>query len=372
MKSVNQMLKKKRLSWSFVIIVLVPSITSGVYFGFVASDRYVSVSNFVVRSPQKTTSVSGVFAFLQSAGLSRSQDDSYVVNEYVLSRDAMEHLNNKYDLRKIYSSLSIDLFSRFDPLKFNNSNEMLYKYYKNKVYVQLDNVSSISTLEVRAYTPQDAYKLNSQLLIMAESLVNQMNQRARKDILENSIAAVNKAKENVANLSSQLVQYRQKHNIFDIDKQSSIDLQLVSKLQDQLILVNTQLDQIRLITPDNPQIEILNERKASIQKEIDKIQQQMLGESHSSLNQKSSEYERIVVEKDVATKQLAAALATLEQNSNDLESKQLYLERISQPNLPDMAEEPYRLKNISFTVLFSLIIWGIYQLIYAGVREHQE
>lgn len=371
MKSVNQMLKKKRLSWSFVIIVLVPSITSSVYFGFVASDRYVSVSNFVVRSPQKSTSVSGLTAFLQSSGFSRSQDDAYVVDDYVMSRDAVSELEKTLDLRKIYTHPNIDLFSRFNPFGFDNSLEGLYEYYQNRVKVTLDTTSSISTLEVRAYSAKEAYELNNKLINMAEVLVNRLNERGRRDLVANAEKEVQDAQKRVSDISAQLVNYRNKNQIFDVEKQATIDLQLASKLQDQLIMVQTQLAQVQAVTPDNPQIEVLTEREKSINEQIAKIKQNMLGGSDSSLNQKSKEYERLTVEKDVAVKQLAAALATLEQNRNEAERKQLYLERIAEPNMPDYPIEPKRIKNIISTILISLILWGIYSLLTAGVREHQ-
>ena len=70
------MLKQKRLSWSFVLIVIIPSVFSIIYFGLIASDRYVSSSSYVIRSPQKTASAGGLSAFLQSSVLARSTDDA--------------------------------------------------------------------------------------------------------------------------------------------------------------------------------------------------------------------------------------------------------------------------------------------------------
>ena len=87
--------RAKSIGLSFWLIVVLPTVLSVIYFGFVASDRYVSMSTFVVRSPQKSTAVSGLSAFLQNVGFSRSTDDSYVVSDYVLSRDAMLGLDKE-------------------------------------------------------------------------------------------------------------------------------------------------------------------------------------------------------------------------------------------------------------------------------------
>lgn len=365
------MLIKKRPTWSFISIVIVPSFLSIIYFGLIASDRYVSSSSFVIRSPQKTASVSGLSSFLQSSGFARSQDDAYVVNDYILSRDAVFKLQNDLDLKRIYSHPEIDLLSQFNPLNLDDSMESLYKYYQKRIKVTLESTSSISTLEVRAYSAQEAHDINEKLLNMAEDLVNGLNARGRRDLIKRSEAEVEQAQQRVEDVLSKMASFRGHNQVFDLEKQASIDLQLVSKLQDQLILVQTQIAQIRLVTPDNPQLAILLEREKSLDHQISKIKNQMLGKSQSSYNNQSAEYERLNIEKEVAVKQLAGAMAALEQNRNEAERKQLYLERIAQPNISDSATEPKRFKNIISTILISLILWGIYSLMAAGVREHQ-
>ena len=369
MNKIYSIINKANLS--FMLIVAAPTVLAGIYYGVVASDRYVSESSFVVRSPQKTTSASGLSAFLQNVGFSRSADDSYVVNDFILSRDAVNGLQKSLNIESKYSSDKVDLLSRFNPIGISGGAEMFYEYYKNKVNIVLDSASSISTLTVKAYTAEDAYKINQNLLEQAENLVNKLNERGRKDMLATSEENVKKSEEQVLKFSAQMAEYRAKNQVFDIDKQANIQMQLVSKLQDQLIMVQTQLAQISLVTPENPQIEVLKEREASLKQEISKETKKALGGSGDSLSQKAVEYEKLSLEKDFASKQLASALATLEQSKAEAARKQLYLERISEPNKPDRALEPARLKNFISVFLISLVLWAVYLLLSASVREHK-
>ena len=64
------------------------------------------------------------------------------------------------------------------------------------------------------------------------------------------------------------------------------------------------------------------------------------------------------------------ALASLEQARNEAHRKQLYLERIAQPNLPDLAMEPKRLRAFFATMVLTLITWGVVSMVVAGVKEH--
>ena len=65
--------------------------------------------------------------------------------------------------------------------------------------------------------------------------------------------------------------------MFDPERQSTLQLQLVSKLQDELIATKTQLAQIHALTKDNPQI-------MPLQKKLDTLEVPMAywGQEHKN------------------------------------------------------------------------------------------
>ena len=65
-------------------------------------------------------------------------------------------------------------------------------------------------------------------------------------------------------------------------------------------------------------------------------------------------------------------MASLQEAQNEARRKQAYVERVSQPNLPDEALEPRRLRGILATFALGLVAWGILKMLFAGVREHAE
>jgi len=352
------------------LVVILPTLVSTVYYGLIASDVYVSESEFVVRSPQKQ-STSGLGALLQSSGFSRSQDDVYAVHDYMLSRDAMGLLDHKLNLRKIYSDEHVDLFSRFGVFLSHNSNEELYRYYGKKIGIDLDTSSSITTLSVRAYTAQDAWQINEQLIQMSEALVNKINERGQGDLVRFAQTEVESAKKDMANAAAALSTYRNNQGIFDTDKQSALQLQQVSKLQDQLVTTIAQLNQIKVLAPQNPQISVLESQKTTLQDEILKQVSGVAG-GRGSLSSQSTEYQRLLLDNSFAEKQLGAALTSLEQAKSDAHRKQVYLERVVQPNKPDYALEPTRARNVLAIFALSLVFWSVLSMLIAGVREHQD
>jgi capsular polysaccharide transport system permease protein len=358
------------LGWLFVLTVLVPTTLAILYFGLFASDVYISESRFVVRSPDKP-STSGLGILLKSAGFSNAGDEIFAAQDYVLSRDALQALNRNHAFERHYGDPSISIFDRFNSLGSGETFEDLYKYYGKKVAVDHETTSSITTLTVRAYSPEAARSFNEQLLEMAEATVNRLNERGRQDLIRFASAEVNLAKEKSRSAALALSAYRNREGVVDPEKQATTQLQMISKLQDGLIATKTQLMQLRAFTPDNPQIEVLEIRLKGLSREIDE-QLGMVAGDRKSLAATAAQYQRLWLESQFADKNLAGAMASLEDAMNEARRKQAYVERIVQPNLPDEALEPRRLRSIAATLVLGLVAWGILKMLLAGVREHQD
>lgn len=355
---------------SLLLIVAIPTVLCAFYYAFWASDVYVSEARFVVRSPDRRATTS-LGSLLQGTGFAKSQDDSHTVREYILSRDALRVLEDKIHIKAAYASPSVDVFSRFAALDFDDSMEALHRYYQNKVDVQTDSASSIVSLTVRAFTAKDAADANRILLEQSETLVNRLNERGRQDLIRYAASEVAAAEKMAKSAGLALSGYRSAQNVVDPDRQASVQLQQVAKLQDELILTSTQLSQLTTFTPANPQIPSLKNRSKALQDEIAKEIARVTG-GRSSLANKAAEYQRLALDAEFANKQLASALASLENARNEAQRQQVYLERIAQPNLPDVAQEPRRVRSVVATLILGLVAWGILSMLLAGVREHRD
>lgn len=363
----KRFLRKNRL---FLLCVAVPTAMATIYFSVIASDVYISESRFVVRSPQKPT-ISGLGALLQGVGFSKAQDDSYTVHDYVLSRDALKEIDRTLSVAKSYSDSSVDVFNRFGALDMDNSFEALYKYYQKKVDIQQDTASSISTVTVRAYTAQNAFNINQKLLELSEGLVNRLNERGREDLIKSATAEVADAEKKSKTAATALSAYRNAKGVVDPERQATAQLQQVAKLQDELIATKTQLAQLKTYTPQNPQIQALELRARTLQTEMDLETNKVTGGDRSLAN-KAAEFQRYALDREFADRQLASALASLESARNEAQRKQVYIERIVQPNTPDIAIEPKRVRGILATLAMGLITWGILSMLLAGIREHKD
>lgn len=308
---------------------------------------------------------------LKSAGFSNAGDEIYAAHNYIRSRDALAGLNRNGAFARAYGSSRISLFNRFNPLGTDSSFENLFKYYQTKVDVSHDASSSITTLTVRGFKADDAFNTNRALLEQAEQLVNRLNKRGRADLINFAQAEVDEAQANALRAAQALAAYRQQQGLVDPEKQAAASLQMVSKLQDELIAARTQLLELSSLAPKNPQLPVLRTRIASLEKEIDAQLGRAAG-SRSSYASAAVRFQRLQMDNSLAEKQLAAAMTSLQEARNEARRKQAYVERIVQPSRPDKAIEPRRIRGIVATLVLGLVAFGILSMLISGVREHQQ
>jgi BexC/CtrB/KpsE family polysaccharide export inner-membrane protein len=359
----------RRMGPLFWLTVLVPGMLAILYFGAIASDVYISESRFVVRSPEKPQK-SGLGVLLGTAGLANASEEVRAAQGFIESRDALRSLDADGLARRAWGNQGISLFNRFDPFGWSGSFEELFLYYSGKVSVEFDSETGITTLTVRAFSARDAQLMNRRLLEQAEALVNQLSERGQGDQVRYAQREVDEAREQARAAALALAAYRNRAGVIDPERQASVQLQMISKLQDELIGARMQLLQLSAAAAQNPQIPLLKVRIAGLQKAIDEQIGQVAG-STKSLSAAAVQYQRLQLQREFADRQLGLALAALQDARNNARRQRAYVERVAQPSLPDDAMEPRRLRGILATFIVGLVAWGILAMLLAGVREHR-
>jgi len=363
------MRRMKRMGLLFWLTVVAPTALAVLYFGLFASDVYISESRYVVRSPEKPQKA-GIGMLLGSAGFGAASEEVRAAQGFIQSRDALRAINADEFARKAWGRDSVSVFDRFNPLGWSGSFEDLYKYYEGKVDAAYDSETGITVLTVRAFSAGEAQAINARLLQNAETLVNQLNERGRTDLVRFAEQEVAEAKTQAAHAAQELAGYRNRKGVIDPERQATVQLQMISKLQDELIGARMQLLQLTRAAGENPQIPLLKVRIAGLEKAIKEELGEVAG-SDGSLSATAAEYQRLQVQREFADQQLGLSLAALQDARNEARRQGAYVERVAQPSLPDDALEPRRLRGILATFIVGLIAWGILTMLLAGVREHR-
>ncbi len=114
-------------------------------------------------------------------------------------------------------------------------------------------------------------------------------------------------------------------------------------------------------------ITVAKNKLETISQELTKLRSQ---KTNHEPEKQVSKLQSLALERDFADKQLATALASLEQARTEALRKQLYIERVVQASLPDKAMEPRRIRGIFTTFILGLIAWGVLSLMISGIKEH--
>lgn len=360
-----------RLSWSkaaFLLFVALPTALSAIYFGLIASDRFVSESTFVVRSA-KAPLAGGLGGLLQIVGVTRSQDDSYSVQEYLLSRDAVTALSERLPLRDMFDRPGADFVARYPNLLRGSSDEELFQHYKSFVSVLHGATTGLTTLTVEAFRPEDSVEINRTLLNLGEALVNRMNERIRADAIRFAEAEVKRGEERLVETQLAITEFRNRELMLDPSQSSLVIAALIGRLSDELAAVTAQLREIEASSPSSPQIPGLRRRIAALEAQIT-LERQRVSNASDGLAEKIAGYERLNLQREFAVKALASAMTSLEVARNEARRQQLYLERVVEPRIADFAEQPRRLRGVVVTFAASLLLFLVGWLVLAGVREH--
>jgi capsular polysaccharide transport system permease protein len=353
-----------------MLFVGLPTALALVYYGFIASPVYVSQSSFVIKSPaQKSVPTLSLANLVQTSGLSAGQEQTKEVLQYIRSRNALQDLERETDVRTKYSNRGADFLSRFPQAFRDGSFENFYRYYGSMVGADTDPDSGLAVLEVHAFTPEDAYDLNSRLLDLSEGLVNRLNQRAEGRAIAEAEQRVMQAENRVRNARVALSAFRNQQQLIDPSKQAAGVLDISNKLVSEQAALQAQLDLMLRVAPRNPAIPALQNRIVALGRAIAGQNARAVG-TPTGIASKLGGYEKLQVEEQFATQMLTAANTSLESARTDAQKQQFYLERVVEPNKPDDSTLPHRLKRILVVFGASICLYFIGWMLVVGVLEH--
>lgn len=361
--------KVRRHRWLLIFVAL-PTLLAILYYGFVASDIYVSQSRFVIKAPGQKSMPGGTLAnLIQSSGFSGGEQETKEVIDYIKSRDALSDLQRQIDIRDRYQNAGADFLSRFPRPFADASFENLFKYYRTKISAAPDNESGVAVLEVRAFRPEDSRLINQKLLALSEGLVNRLNTRAERRAVAEAEQRVLAAQIRVRNARVALSTFRNQQEIIDPTKQATGALEVSNKLVTDHAALQAHLQLMQRVAPANPAIPALRARLSALSGQIAAQNARVVG-SPTGIASKVAGYENLLAEQEFAQATLTAASTSLEQARVEAQKQQYYLERVVEPNLPDTPLLPSRLKSILVIFGMSLCLYFIGWMLVVGILEH--
>lgn len=360
----------RKLPVGFLLVVVLPTLIAAVYYLLIASPRYVSEARFVVRSPERMQPA-GLGMMLQGVGLGGGHTDAFAVHEYITSRDGLKDLQRRFDVGAIIGRQGVDVFSKYPRPWERRTEEGLYKGFQKFITVGFDSSTGISTLRVEAFTAQDAQAMSNALLAGGEALVNRLNERSARDGIVEAVRAEAEARARLADVQQRLTAFRNREGFIDPRLQATESSQLIGGMLATLAQLRAEREQIQVAAPQSPQLSVLDGRIAAYERQVSAERAKLAGGSNS-LAPSLGAYQDLVLEQELADRQVGMAAAALVSARQEARRQNLYLERIVNPSLPDQSTEPRRWLALLTVLTSALLVYGVGWLVWAGVREHRQ
>jgi capsular polysaccharide transport system permease protein len=379
--------RRRIFAWaSFVMCVIIPTALAAIYWFHFASDRYAVETKFAVRSPSSTMPSGDLLSMMttmSSAGSTSS--DSYMLVDFIESRDLIDRLEDKIDLREIYNTDQADFLTR---LPDNVTVEELQDYMGRWISIYFDTASQILTLEVQAFDPEGAREVSQAILSVADDLVNEVSEQARFDSMASAEREVARIEEQLQEHRRAMVAFRDERQDVDPEASAGAQIELLGQLEGDLAAARTRMNSLlNYLSDDAPTVRVLRNEIQSLERQI-ADQRERLGtggsgnvtanpdspaadaENGLTLSERLGMYEGLSVDLEFLQQAYITALAAREAARLEADRQQRYIASFVRPSLPEESRYPKRVQNILVFVGFATMLWGIALMIVYVVREH--
>jgi len=349
-------------------LVGLPTLLAAGYYAFLASDVYVSETHFTVRT-HGTSSPADLLSGLIGGGSNNvPTQDIAILADYIESRDLLEALQEKLDLRTHFSNPEVDPVAR---LPDGATEEDFVEYFRDRISIMVDEVSGIISLKTRAFSRELAKATAEEILGLSENLINTMSLQITEDSLRFAREELKRAETRVQQATSALTRFRNLTNTVDPTEKTGAVLGIITGLESQLATARTELSELRsYLREDNAQIRGLKSRIQALEEQIAQENQRLTGEEKAKLSSLLEDYEQLVVNKQIAHEFYTSTLTSLESARIEAMRKQLYLVTFVEPKLADEALEPTAAWNTLTVFIVALLAFIIGSLLWATVKDH--
>lgn len=348
-------------------IVLVACMTIGaLYFAVFATGMYVSSAKFAVRGGQ--TTMQDDFLSLISGMGAVSSSESYIIAEYIQSIDMLTKVDAKLNIRDHYSQPDVDLISR---LPADASMVDFLSYWESVARVSFDNSTGILTVEVRAFSPEMAQNIASEIILQSELLMNGMNDRIQADTVDLAMKEMELAETRYSKARKALNTFRASSSDINPEATAATRVSIIAELEGKISSLMVELQtQKQFVRGDNISVRVLEGNLAELRQQLEVEKKKLTGNSGPEMLKMLDEYEGLSLENEFARNYYVSTLSALEVTRVQGESKTIYLEAFQHPALPDEAVYPDRLLSVLLVIVVVGMGYALLLLIVAAVKEH--
>ena len=350
---------------------LIASVLAMIYWGLIASDRYVSETHVVIQRTDLAGGQTMDFGGLLPGVGSTGHSDQLLLRDHLLSMDMLKKLDAKLNLREHFSNTIYDPLSRMwdrdTPL------ERFHRYYRSRVGIEFDEYSGVLLVKAEAYDPETAHAIATKLVEEGERYMN----RLAHQLAEEQVAFLERQ---VAKMSERAIEARQLVVVFQnqeglISPQNTAESRsaIIGGLESQLAdLQARRTTLLGYLAPQAPGVVEVNLQIAAIENQIAEEQARLAAPGGETLNATIEEFQRLQMAAEFSEEVYKTALVALEKGRVEATRTLKKVSVLQSPTLPQYPLQPRRIYNVVVFVLVALLLAGVVHLLAAIIRDHKD
>ncbi len=352
-------------------IIGLPMLLLAVYFGLLATDRYVSESRIVIKRSAEGGVQIGGFSLPFFGGVSGANaEDAIHLREFVYSQDLFDILDKELNLKQEFALKGLDFVQMMPPWA---TKEDYLDRFRHALEFAWDDKSGVIVITTHGSSPDFAKKFNEAVLKESERFINELSRRVAREQLEFADQELLRARKELDAAKEKLLGFQNSKNVLDPVSSAEVTTRVIAELEAQLAAKEVELNTLSgMLQNDAAQVVALRQTVAGIRQQIVAEKSKLTSAKGNALNRNAAEFLDYRGMVEFRTDVYKIALATLEKIRLEAARKARTLAVLSTPQTPQEARYPQRLRTLG-SWLFSLcLLYGFIRLTIEIIEDHRD
>ncbi len=352
---------------SFALVLLVSALVV-FYYGVIASPRFVSESQFVVK--QANSSDVPMLGLAALGSVSPSMRDALILQKYIESREMAVALDESVSLKAHYERNDWDSFSK---LTANSTTEDYIAYYQDHVSVHHDEMSDVLYVEVQTFDAKYSLTVALTLLQLSERFINNLGSQMAQEQMSYAQKEVERSYKVLSENQTSLIHFQDKFELYNPEQKSSALVAAINGIETAIIHQQTELKSLlAFMREDAPEVKAKQIRVNSLTEQLAEEKNRLTNHDKQSLNKINVSFNEIKLNTELALDLYKSSLVSLESVRAEAYKKLKHLLIIERPALSQEDKYPARLYSIFTWFVCLLLMYLVGRLLLSIVKEHKE
>lgn len=341
------------------------------YYGFLAANRYVAESKVTIKETadqQSSISALGLGSLLGASPVLPT--DAMYLKEYILSLDMFDYLQRELNIKEAFGQPTKDILLQ---LPKDATQERVLEYYRARVNVYVDPLSSVVSVSTEGFTPEFAQRLNQAILTESERFINDISHRIAQEQMDFATRQVELSLSRLVAARDEMVVFQNTHGVFDPLAQADTLGKMILEMQAKQAQLEAELRNLQTyLNEDSPQVVSAKNAIKSLQAQIGAERDKVAAPGNNKMNQVALKFLQVKGAVEFNTDLYKMSLAALEKTRIDAARKIKSLVVLASPHRPERSDWQRQLLNLATLLLVTLLLYGLIKLSWAVIEDHRD